>query len=195
MLKKPDKNPTSLYKPQRIQSFCRQKIRNLCVHMRACTHVCIHITECVCLIKCVGSLCALSFSSCCRESAFSSKKKKAAHNYKFHSEEHKEGTPLVDVPGEKTRIYSLLWHLQPTAIFVFVMEHVDGGNCHVIAPCSGSDLSFSWNVKGTILRMLCYQWWQRNSQRGFKSSAYQLECSSKSTDTLTEVHFWILGID
>lgn len=61
--------------------------------------------------------------------------KKAAHNYKFHSEKHKEKA-AVDGPIEKTPIYSeLLVILQRTVSFVFVMEHVDEGNCHVITPC------------------------------------------------------------
>lgn len=61
--------------------------------------------------------------------------KEAAHNYKFHSEKHKEKA-AVDGPIEKMPIYSeLLDILKQTVSFVFVMEHVDEGNCHVITPC------------------------------------------------------------
>lgn len=138
MLKKPDKNPTSLYKPQRIQSFCRQKIRNLCVHMHACTHVCIHITACVCLIKCVGSLCALSFSSCCRESVFVclSQKKKKRHTITSSIRRSTKRESRWWTCQEKRHVFivnSDIYSRRPS--FVFVMEHVDEGNCHVIAPC------------------------------------------------------------
>lgn len=49
--------------------------------------------------------------------------------------EHKDKA-AADGPIEKPSIYSeLLGILQRRASFVFVMEHVDEGNCHVITPC------------------------------------------------------------
>lgn len=78
-----------------------------------------------------------------------------------------------------------LGHLKRTVFFVFVMEHVDEGNCHVITPCYACDLSFCWNAKGTCSSVKA----ENFKQRRVKSSAHQSLCDLKYTHTYSKLKY------
>lgn len=80
-----------------IQSFCKQQIRVLCVHMHACTHICMHggvycMYVCVCVFdyacgSFVGSVTLqLLQGKCCLL------EKRSGTHYKFFSVRHKGQT-------------------------------------------------------------------------------------------------------
>lgn len=65
---------------------------------------------CVCVFDygCVPSLCPLSFSSCCRESAVTSKRRDSQLQVPLGGAQREKAA--VDGPGEKMPIYSELMH-------------------------------------------------------------------------------------
>lgn len=135
--------------------------------------------RCACFWLLVESLSALSLSNCYRQSCFG-KKKKGGLTITFHSLKHKK-EKRESSEAARRKGWSFSWtpvRSQHTTTFVFVMEHADEGNCHIIAACNVCVTGhFVKNVKGTIA------WERRIHRRGFKSSAHHLMCNLEHTHT------------